>query len=136
MLAVTPLGSGLSASVTLPLKLVRCKETVSGEVPVPWTRVIVESLRLATAIETWSTVSVKVAVAGLIPEALAVMVTTWPLITAALVEACKTIEPEFPGPGFVMVAATPFGKGLSASVTLPVELVRAMLTVMAGDVLP
>ena len=59
-------------------------------------------------------------VAEVTPLPLAVMVMVRPLTTVAVLEAFRLMLPEFPVPGWVMVAVTPLGKVLVASVTLPV----------------
>ena len=73
--AVTPLGSGLKARVTLPLKLVRDTLTVIAGALVPCARVTDDALMLAMPIATGLTVRVNVAVADTIPAPLAVIVT-------------------------------------------------------------
>ena len=69
---------------------------------------------------TAPTVRLKVLVTELTPLPLAVMVIVWLVATVALMAACSTMLPELPVPGWVIVAVTPVGKVLVASVTLPV----------------
>ena len=69
---------------------------------------------------TAPTVRLKVLVTELTPLPLAVMVIVCPLTCVAVLAACSAMLPEFPVPGWVMVAVTPVGKVLVASVTLPV----------------
>ena len=66
------------------------------------------------------TVRLKVLVTELTPLPLAVMVIAWLVTRVALLAACSAIIPELPVPGWVIVAVTPLGKVLVASVTLPV----------------
>jgi hypothetical protein len=66
------------------------------------------------------TVSVKVAVTDEAPLPLAVIVIVWLFISAAVLQACRLMLPEFPAPGWVKVAVTPLSRVLVASVMLPV----------------
>ncbi len=66
------------------------------------------------------TVRLKVLVAELTPLPLAVMVTVWLLTNVAPLAACKLMLPELAVAGWVIVAVTPLGRVLVASVTLPV----------------
>ena len=66
------------------------------------------------------TVRLKVLVTETTPLPLAVMVIVWLLTSAAVLAACKVMLPELAVPGWVIVAVTPLGKALVASVTLPV----------------
>ena len=76
--------------------------------------------RLTTGSAAEFTVSVKVLVTEITPVPLAVMVIVWLLTSAAVLAACKVMLPELAVPGWVIVAVTPLGKVLVASVTLPV----------------
>src|SRR3990172_2025893 len=75
-------------------------------------------------------VRLKFFVAEVTPVPLAVIVIAWFSISAAVDAAWNTILPELPLPGCVIVAVTPVGRVLNASVTLPVKLVRVIGTVM------
>ncbi len=66
------------------------------------------------------TVRLKLLEAELTPLPLSVIVTVWLLTNATLLAACKLMLPEHAVPGWVIVAVTPLGKVLVASVTLPV----------------
>jgi hypothetical protein len=109
-------------------------EMVSEALPV-LARVTVWALLLVPDIWAWkvsevgdkvttacaaTTVRLKVLVTELTPLPLAVMVIVWLLTSVALLAACRLMLPELPVPGCVMVAVTPLGKVLVASVTLPV----------------
>ena len=125
--AVTPLGRLLVESVTLPAKLLRVRLTVRLALP-PRASVTELELTLLIAMVGVVTVRVKVAVAET-PLPLAVMVMDRLLTRVALLAAFRLMVPELPVPGWVYVAATPLGRPLVESATLPVKLLRVRLTV-------
>ncbi len=77
-------------------------------------------LALTLIAGTADIVRLNVVVALETPLPLAVTVIVWLLTAGAFAAAVRLIEPEFPVPGCVMVAVTPVGKMLVATLTLPV----------------
>lgn len=103
----------------------------------PWTSVTELGFTLLIAIlGTGLTVKMKVPVTELTPLPLAVMVIIWLLTKVALITAWRVMLPELAVPGCVIVAVTPFGMALVASVILPVSFERVRLTVTACELPP
>ena len=79
------------------------------------------------------TVSDREEVAEEIPDPLAVMVMLWPVTVAAELDAVSVMLPELPVPGWLIVEVTPLGSVPRANVTLPVKLLRLIVTLIVCD---
>ena len=100
--------------------LVRVTDCAELGVPDTWAAKVREEADKLTTGPPAATVRLKLLVTELTPLPLAVIVIVWLVATVALMAACSTMLPELPVPGWVIVAVTPLGKVLVASVTLPV----------------
>jgi hypothetical protein len=132
--AVTPLGSPVAASVTLPVNpFAPVTFTVSVEL-LPWTTETVAAVGASVKLGGKFTVSVTVVDAVRLPEVPVIVTVAGPVVAVPLAVSVSVLPPVV---GFVPnVAVTPLGSPVAASVTLPLNPFAPVTLIVSVVLLP